>query len=157
MRISQNRKCVLAAILIAGVAALSVGAAATCEKSPVILLPNEMKWSGDPQSHGLQTALLFGDSTAARPYAERIRIPAHSRLKPHFHSDAVRMVTVLSGTLYFAFGEKFDETKLKTLTVGAFFVEPNGESHYSLTKDEDVVLQLDAIGPAGTTYVKQAE
>jgi hypothetical protein len=59
---------------------------------------------------------------------------------------------VLSGTLYFAFGDKFDESKLKPLPAGTFFVEPKDTPHFALTKGE-VVLQLNAVGPAGTKYV----
>jgi len=153
MRFLRN-KFVAAAILTAGLGVLSAIAATNNASSPVCLLPNELKWSGSPQSHGLKTALLFGDPAVAQIYAERIKIPANTRLKPHSHPNAVRMVTVLSGTLYFAFGDKFDETKLKALPPGTFFIEPKDAPHYSLTKDDEVVLQLDAIGPSGTTYVK---
>jgi len=64
------------------------------------------------------------------------------------------MVTVLSGTLYYAYGDKFDESKLKALPPGSFFTEPKDMPHYAMTKDEVVILQLNAIGPAGTKYVE---
>ncbi len=120
---------------------------------PVCLLPGDLTWSPKPAVHGLETAVLAGDPSGSGMYAERIRMPAKIRLAPHSHLDQVRMVTVLSGTLYFAFGEVFDESKLKPLPAGTFFVEPQGLAHYALTKDE-VVLQLDAIGPTGTMYVE---
>jgi hypothetical protein len=59
------------------------------------------------------------------------------------------MVTVLSGTLYYAYGDRFDEAKLRALPAGSFFTEPKDISHYAVTKEE-VILQLNAIGPAGT-------
>jgi quercetin dioxygenase-like cupin family protein len=152
-----RQKGSLAAVILVAAAVWSVGATTSNLVAPVCILPDELQWSGNPQQHGLQTAALFGDPRKAEPYAERIRIPAHSRLQPHRHPNAIRMVTVLSGTLYFAFGEEFDETKLKPMPVGTFFTEPNGAAHYAMTKDEDVVLQLDAIGPAGTTYVTPTE
>lgn len=151
---SFQKKIMTGAVLLAAVVALSAVAATNAVKTPVCVLPTEIKWSGNPQSHGLKTALLYGDPTIPQPYAERIKIPANMRLKPHRHSNDVRLVTVLSGTLYFAFGEKFDESQLKAFPPGTFFVEPKDAAHYSLTKDEEVVLQLDAIGPEGTTYVK---
>ena len=64
------------------------------------------------------------------------------------------MVTVLSGTFYYAYGDKFDESKLKELPPGSFFTEPSGMSHYAMTKNQEVILQLNAIGPDGTSYVK---
>jgi len=157
MRFLQGKSSLAAAMLIAAAALWSVGAAATNPVAPVRVLPEELQWSGNPQQHGLQTAPLFGNPRAAEPYAERIKIPAHTRLKPHWHPNAIRMVTVLSGTLYFAFGEEFDEAKLKAMPVGTFFTEPKDAAHYAMTKDEDVVLQLDAIGPAGTNYVPSTE
>jgi hypothetical protein len=120
------------------------------------LFPDELNWSGNPLLHGLQTAPLYGDSRVPLPYAERIKMPAHFRLPPHSHPNDSRMVVVLSGTFYFAFGEKFDESKLKALPPGSFFTEPKNAPHFAMTKDEGVVLQLNAVGPAGTNYVEAA-
>jgi hypothetical protein len=157
MHILRGKGPLATAILIAVVAVWSVGATTTAPLAPVRLLPEQLQWSGNAKQHGLQTAALFGNPRAAEPYAERIKIPAHTRLKPHRHPNAIRMVTVLSGTLYFAFGEVFDETKLEPMPVGTFFTEPKDAAHYAMTGDEEVVLQLDAIGPAGTSYVKTGE
>ena len=157
MRLLQRRGLSAAAILTVATTVWSVGATTTNLIAPIRVLPEELQWSGNPQQHGLQTAALFGNPHAAEPYAERIKIPAHTRLRPHWHPNAIRMVTVLSGTLYFAFGEEFDETKLMPMPVGTFFTEPKGAAHFAMTKDEDVVLQLDAIGPAGTNYVTLVE
>ena len=116
------------------------------------LLPGDLKWNSDPKLHGLQTVTLAGNPNALEPYAERIKLPANTRLAPHSHPNEARMVTVLSGTLYFAYGDRFDGAKLKTLPAGSFFTEPKDVPHYALTKEE-VILQLNAIGPAGTNYV----
>lgn len=156
MRLRQSLG-MLAAVLVVAASVWSINAATSGPVAPVRVLPDELQWKGNASQHGLQTAALFGDSRAAEPYAERIKIPAHTRLKPHRHSNAIRMVTVLSGTLFFAFGEKFDEAKLTPMPTGTFFTEPKGAAHFAMTGDEDVVLQLDAIGPGGTTYVTPAE
>lgn len=120
------------------------------------LLPGDLVWRGDPKLHGLQTVALAGDPKAPGPYAERIKLPANTRLKPHSHPNEARMVTVLEGTLYFAFGTQFDETKLQPLPAGSFFTEPKDMPHFAMTR-EAVVLQLHALGPAGTTYVDGAK
>ena len=120
------------------------------------LLPGDLKWSSDPKLHGLQTVTLAGNPNAPEPYAERIKLPADCKLAPHSHPNEARMVTVLSGTLYFAYGGKFDEAKLTALPAGSFFTEPKDMSHYAMTKEE-VILQLNAIGPAGTKYVEAEE
>lgn len=153
------RKLVFAAAFVAsvavGVAAWSAGTVPGDPVDAVRIFPASLKWGGNAQMHGLQTAAVLGDSRCPEPYVERIKMPAGLRLEPHSHSNEGRMVTVLSGTLYFAFGDKFDETKLKALPVGTFFTEPKDMPHYALTKGE-VILQLSAIGPAGTKYVKAA-
>jgi quercetin dioxygenase-like cupin family protein len=116
-----------------------------------------MKWVASPSMHGLMTAVLAGNPAAPGPYVERILIPPNSRLQPHSHPNEGRLVTVLSGTLYFAFGETFDEGKLVALPAGSFFAEPANVAHHALTKGVGAVLQLQAMGPAGaTTYVKVA-
>jgi uncharacterized RmlC-like cupin family protein len=153
MRLFQQKGPWAAAILVVAATVWCIGATTNNLVAPVRVLPEELQWSGNPSQHGLQTAALFGNPQLAGPYAERIRIPAHTRLKPHWHPNAIRMVTVLSGTLYFAFGEEFDEAKLTAMPVGTFFTEPKDAAHFALTKNEDVILQLDAIGPAGTNYV----
>jgi quercetin dioxygenase-like cupin family protein len=127
------------------------------EDAPLRLKPEEMKWVASPSMHGLMTAVLAGNPAAPGPYVERILIPPNSRLLPHSHPNEARLVTVLSGTLYFAFGETFDEAKLMALPAGSFFAEPENVAHHALTKDDGAVLQLQAMGPAGaTTYVKAA-
>lgn len=121
--------------------------------SAVRLFPADLKWKSNPTLHGLETAILFGNPDAPELYIQRIKIPAGTRLVPHSHPNSMRMVTVLSGTLYFAFGEKFDESKLTALPPGTFFTEPKDLPHYSMAK-EDVFLQFNASGPAGTNYIK---
>lgn len=145
-------------ILAAGLAAMLLGGPAASWQSSVMsiqLLPDELKWNSNPKLHGLQTATLAGNPNGHEYYAERILLPAGFRLEPHSHPNSARMVTVLSGTLYYGVGERFDEAKLKALPAGSFFTEPEGQPHYALAK-EQVVLQLNAIGPAATTYVNAA-
>jgi quercetin dioxygenase-like cupin family protein len=120
------------------------------------LAPSDLKWQENSKLHGLQTITLVGNPDVAEPYAERVKIPAHSKLLPHSHPNPARMITVLAGTLYFAFGDKFDETQLKAFPAGSFFTEPVNLRHYAMTKEEEVILQLNAIGPASTDYVKES-
>jgi quercetin dioxygenase-like cupin family protein len=121
--------------------------------SAIRLFPADLKWKSNPTLHGLETALLLGNPDAPELYIQRIKIPAGTRLVPHSHPNSMRIVTVLSGTLYFAFGEKFDESKLTALPPGTFFTEPKDMPHYSMAR-EDVILQFNAIGPAGTNYIE---
>lgn len=97
-----------------------------------------------------ETAVLFGDPTKPELYVERYRFPKGQKLMPHSHQDAVRTVVVLSGTLYYAEGETFDESRLKAYPAGTFFFEPRGMPHFAWAKDGEVELQLTAVGPTGT-------
>jgi hypothetical protein len=45
-------------------------------------------------------------------YAAHSRLPANLRIAPHFQPDE-RIVTVLSGTVHFGYGERFDERVLE--------------------------------------------
>ena len=149
-----HRKTALILVFLAGVFAQNLGNTKDNVTPLVQRLPGELKWQKNPQLHGLQTVMLIGDPTKPEPYAERIKIPAGSKLNPHSHSNSSRMVTVLAGTFYYAFGEQFDESKLKAFPPGSFFTEPENRPHYGLTKDEEVILQLNAVGPADTRYVE---
>jgi uncharacterized RmlC-like cupin family protein len=145
---------VFAAAILIGAAVFHFGSANNAGPAAVGLVPGDIAWNTDPKLHGLETAVLIGCPSASAPYVQRIRIPANRKLAPHSHPNKARMVTVLSGTLYFAYGNKFDETKLKEFPAGSFFTEPKDMPHYAMTKDGEVILQLDAIGPDGTVYVK---
>ncbi|MFM8858647.1 MAG: cupin domain-containing protein, partial [Methylocystis sp.] len=61
----------------------------------------------------------------------------------------VRALTVISGTLYFGFGEKWDETKLKAYPAGTFFSEVPTTPHFVAAKDGEVIFQATVIGPSG--------
>jgi quercetin dioxygenase-like cupin family protein len=121
------------------------------------ITPAEFDWVQNPELHGLVSAVLAGDPSRPGPYVMRVKIPANAKLAPHFHPDEVRMVTVLSGTLYFAFGDKFEEPKLKAFGPGSFFTEPKNRPHFALTKTDDVMLQINAVGPTGTTSVQPSK
>lgn len=151
---SLSRAVLLAVALVAG------SVSTTCAREPfnaanaLQITPAQFQWVQNPELHGLMSAVLAGDPGRPGPYVMRVKIPAHARLAPHFHPDETRMVTVLSGTLYFAFGEKFDESKLTALGPGSFFTEPKNRPHFAMTRAEDVMLQVNAVGPTGTTQLQ---
>ena len=63
-----------------------------------------------------------------------------------------RFVTILSGTFYVAFGDTFDETKLKALPPGGVYTEPAKTNHFGESRDEPVLVAITGYGPSGTTY-----
>lgn len=145
------------AVFVVSVLVVSLGAAhAQNDPTQIIQInPADLRWTSNPAlPAGPQSAVLAGDPAKPGHYAMRVKIPANFKIAPHTHPDPVRMVTVLSGTLYFGYGETFDESKLKPLGPGTFFTEPKGMPHFAMTKGEEVIVQVNAVGPSGTIPVK---
>ena len=101
---------------------------------------------------GIQTVVLKGNPDQAGVYTIMLRVPAHTQIAAHSHRDD-RVATVISGTWHFAYGDKFDETKLKALPPGSFYTEPPSRNHFAATGDEPVVVQITGFGPSSTEYV----
>jgi len=102
-----------------------------------------------------ELATVYGDTTKAGIYVQRVKFPPSFKIMPHWHPDQQRTVAVLSGTLYFAFGDKWDESKMNAYPAGTFFVEPPKAVHYAWAKDGPVEVQVQGIGPTGVTMVEQ--
>jgi quercetin dioxygenase-like cupin family protein len=99
-----------------------------------------------------ETTVLFGDPRRPGLYTLRFRFPPHMTLKPHFHADT-RTAVVVSGTLYFAYGERLDPTQFKALPAGSFYTEPARTPHFAQTLSEPVVEYVTGWGPTSTTYL----
>jgi quercetin dioxygenase-like cupin family protein len=140
-------------LLLALVVAPLSPAFAEADARPLMKLPQDIEFSGAADQ--LQSAVVFGDPTKPGLYVQRFRFPAGLKVPPHWHPDRMRTVVVISGTLYYAFGEQWDEKKLTALPPGSFFYEPSHVPHFAWAKDGEVILQLTAIGPSGTTTVPQ--
>ena len=97
---------------------------------------------------GVQVAVLYGDPTKSGLYVVRLKLPAGSKVVPHTHPEDVRTLTVLSGTLYFGHGDKWDESKLTPYPAGTFFTELPSEPHFVGAKDDEVIFQVTGIGPS---------
>lgn len=122
----------------------------------VRLTPDEIQWgASQTSSRGLPTVVLAGDPKKAKLYTVRIKIPADFKAEPHWHAED-RMVTIISGTLYYGYGDTFDETQLKALPAGSFFTEPAKQPHFAWAKSGDVIVQVTAVGPTGTTLLESS-
>ena len=74
---------------------------------------------------------------------------------PHTHPDEWRTAVVLSGTLYFGLGDKWDDAKLQARPAGTFFTEAKDAPHFVWAKDGEVIIQITGMGPSGTTPIPQ--
>lgn len=123
---------------------------------PIALTPSDMEWVDHISSYHndcIQVSDFLGNIKKPGPYSRRITLPANRKENPHYHLEKARTVTVLSGTLYFAYGDTYDESKLKAFPPGSFITEPKNVSHFVLTKNEEVVLQISGIGPSKSVYL----
>jgi quercetin dioxygenase-like cupin family protein len=118
------------------------------------ITPDELKWRPG-RVPGHEIAPLVGDSTKPGPYVERVKFPANSVSQAHSHPED-RTYTVISGTWYIGYGDKLDTTKLKALPAGSYHTEPANVSHFSVIKDEGVVVQISGTGPTATRFVDPA-
>src|SRR5436190_23064752 len=75
-----------------------------------VFSPDKIKWQEAPPSlpKGAQIAVLEGDLNKEGPFVFRIKMPDGYRVPLHTHPKMER-ATVISGTLNFGTGDKFDE------------------------------------------------
>jgi len=115
------------------------------------LSASEIKWGENPAlPKGAKYVLLMGDPKQGA-YVSRVQLPANMKIMPHSHS-AEHLVTVLSGTLLYAEGDKFDAAKLKSYPAGSFIVETASSPHFMSTKGA-VVFQVSVPGKSSFEYV----
>lgn len=128
--------------------------AQSAETGGVLMLPEDIQFKG-PLAGPPQTAVLYGDPKKAGVFVTRVKFSAGWKDAPHWHPDELRTVAVLSGTLYFARGDKWDESKVKAYPAGTFYSEPAKAPHFTWAKDGDVIIQITGIGPSGKTFIPQ--
>ena len=141
---------VIAATVIGSTIVFAQGSLATL----FAVTPAEMKFVSNAAPPISASAVLVGDPMKPGIYVLHARIPANTKIEPHTHSEVWRIGTILSGTLYYGYGDTFDERMLKALGPGSVVVEPRGQPHFAMTRDEPVTLQLVAEGPTTTIPVR---
>ena len=132
----------------------SMTAYAQSTGTSVLKLPQDIEFKG-PLTGAPQTAVLYGDPTKPAVFVTRVKFSTGWKDPPHWHPDELRTVVVLSGTLYFANGEKWDESKFKAYPTGTFYSEPPKSLHYTWAKDGEVIIQITGVGPTGKIFIPQ--
>jgi len=151
---------VLAAVVTA--AAVTTSGAQARLSGPATIKLDEIPWpsataggTGTSGVSGIETVVLKGDPTKPGLYVLALRAGPNMTIQAHSHKDD-RVATVLKGTWYFGYGQKFDEKALKALPPGSSYTEPPNTPHFARTK-EQVVLEIVGYGPSSTTYVNPAD
>ena len=121
------------------------------------VVPPDIKWADAPSiGPGAQTAVIDGDPKSSGPFVMRLKVPPKTNVRVHTH-PADENVTILSGTLYFAAGDKFDTKTAKPFGPGSYFSIGKGNPMFAYTSDKEAVLQLHGNGPWGLTYLDPAD
>jgi len=148
----KPRQCVdLLAALALGASLTNACAADDLPSGAVRITSDELQWKPG-RVPGHEIAPLMGDSTRSGPYVERVKFPPNSVSQPHTHPED-RTYTVISGTWYIGYGDTFDASKLKALPAGSYHTEPANVSHFSMIKEEGVVVQITGQGPTATRFI----
>ena len=151
-------------IPIIGVTVLSVVIAQESSKDKhsststhAIFTPDSIHWNPGPPSlpPGAKVALLEGDPAKEELFTMRVLMPDGYSVPPHIH-PAVEHVTVISGTLHFGMGDKFDKSATQPLPVGTFGYWPAGMKHFAWVEGE-TILQVHGMGPWGIQYLNPAD
>ena len=119
--------------------------------------PDALTWKDNPNiPKGGQFAILLGDPTKAGDViVQRVKFPPNYQVPPHTHPYA-ETVTLISGSLGFGEGEKFNN-KGELLKPGAFLANPAKHAHYAWTGNEEAIVQVQFIGPGGIDYINPAD
>jgi len=150
--------------VIAGIALCAItGSSAFGQQLPkgvVIVTPDKAKW-GNTSTPGAQAgvtqqSLLVGDPSKSGTYVYQNKFLPNNKVQPHSHPDS-RTYTVLSGTWYVGFGDKFDELKLIALPAGSFYAEPARVPHFVATKKDGALVQTSGTAPTRLNYVNPAD
>jgi hypothetical protein len=153
------RSVAVAVMLAAGSFAVPIAWAGSHAKGPAFISvkASELKWLDAPSvGPGAAIAVIEGDLKAAEPFTFRLKLPANLKLGVHTHPTFER-VTIISGTLYFATGDKFDPAKAKEYKPGDAFMVPPGMAMYGFTKKQEAVLQIHGTGPWGINFLDPAD
>ncbi|WP_233417092.1 cupin domain-containing protein [Halovulum marinum] len=104
---------------------------------------------------GAQIAVLHGNPAEEGPFVIRLKFPAGYVIPPHSHTKEEH-VTVISGGFGMGTGGTVDKAKAPIMASGSFVQIPVGMPHFAWTEEETVV-QINAMGPFGITYVDPAD
>lgn len=148
--------------LLLGIVALGTPAAAqepvqTEADEHITVLPDELEWNAvESLPPGASAALIEGRLSEREPFTLRLRFPANYEIPAHTHPTTER-VTVLSGTLYLATGNELTRDNAVALPPGSVKIMPPGIKMWGYTGGEEVVIQLNGIGPWGMNFLDRGE
>jgi quercetin dioxygenase-like cupin family protein len=137
--------------------AAATPASSATPSAPIRVNLGEVSWADAPPTlpAGAKIAVLEGDPRKPAFFTMRMKLPAGARLAPHTH-PADERVTVVSGSIHVALGDKFDASKGQVISAGGFYVNPTPVPHF-VWAEEECVIQVTGIGPWGVNYLDSGQ
>jgi quercetin dioxygenase-like cupin family protein len=144
---AMSRKHLLAAALLP-VAMLALAQVPAVKP----ILPESLRWTSPPTIPGLKGTWILGSEREPGIYVQRVVLAKGARIPTHTHPDT-RYSTILTGTLYVAFGAKPADADFVAVPEGGVYVAPAVQVHTLWARDGEVVYQEAGNGPTGTNMV----
>lgn len=120
--------------------------------------PGDVQWGPVPPfvPAGAQLAVIEGNPMGSTgDYTVRLKAPDGYIIAPHFHPKREN-VTVISGTLKFGMGDKFDEASMKPFSAGSFaYMDPS--MHHYVKAQGETIVQIHGMAPLAFTYVNKSD
>ena len=144
-------------LFLGALMALAGSALAQDAMKATTVTPDGLVFKDDPNiPKGGQRAILLGDPTkAGEVVVVRVKFPANYQIPPHTHPYA-ETVTLISGSVGFGMGEKFDN-KGGLAKPGTLFANPAKHAHFVWTGNEEAIVQVQFVGPGGIDYINPAD
>ena len=122
----------------------------------IVVTPDGLTWKdASALPKGAQVATILGDPTKAETVVQRVKFPPNYQIPPHTH-PYVEIATVISGTYGTGEGEKLEQ-KGEMLKAGSLYTHPAKHPHYAWTGNEEAIVQIQYIGPAGIDYINPVD
>ena len=133
---------------------------AACAHAPDAAPPAANPWTQGVKFAPMGSAVLAEAATVAGAqataglYTIRVHVAKGGSIAPHTHPDT-RILTVVSGEVYYGFGETVDMSQAKLYAAGAVFTVPANAPHWAQASTSDVVYQEAGMGPTAFVPVRK--
>lgn len=118
------------------------------------ITPDAMTFQPFPEEQDAQIAVLYGNPAETGHYIVRLRFAENWTGRPHVHGGA-ELLTVQSGTCYFAHGDDLTRDAAAELPAGSFTAFPAGTHMRGFTGEEGCVVDVQGQGPFTTRYLDE--
>lgn len=120
------------------------------------ITPEAMAFQPFPEEQDARIAILHGNPAEAGHYIVRLVFAPTWTGRPHVHGGA-ELLTVQSGTCYFAHGDDLTRDAAAELPTGSFTAFPAGTHMRGFTGEEGCTVDVQGQGPFTTRYLDEEE